>query len=245
MILAHENGSGTLGHLSYGGWLSMSRAYEEDNRASIVYIARNKVNCKEYIGITRLTLEARQQKHLTNALAGHGGKFYAAIRKYGTEAFRFSVLRRCASYKEALDCEREFIGSIGPAYNMTWGGEGVLGHRHSDETKRKMSEAKKGRSPWPAGQYPAEVRAKISAHSRGRRFNHSEEIKAKIRANAKKANEGRQRPVVCLTDGLAFRSATEAGRYYGTTNATILNGCNGRFNNRKGLRFAYVEEAYK
>lgn len=222
--------------------------YDQDNRPSIVYIARNKVNCKEYIGITRLTLEARQQKHLTNALAGHPGKFYAAIRKHGTEAFRFSILRQCASYKEACECEREFIGAIGPAYNMTWGGEGILGHRHSDETKRKMSEAKAGRSPWPAGQYPAEVRAKISAHARTRRFDHSDEIKAKIRVNALKANDGRRKSVICVTDGNAFRGVSDAAAHYGVTSAMMTHYCRGSAQRKsrfpKVLRFFYVEDVY-
>ena len=219
-------------------------AFDEDNGPAIVYLVRNMVNRKEYLGITRVGMQARQTKHIQNALRGQAGKFYAAIRKYGPEVFRFEVLCECASYQEALEAEREFIGTLAPAYNMTWGGEGMLGYRHTDESKKKMSEAKGGKSPWPTGQYPAEVRAKLSASARARKgtFKTTEAQREEKRANCRKGNEARRRPVVCLTDGLAYTGVTDAAMYYGVTHTTITSACHRK--SRKGLRFAYVDEVY-
>lgn len=231
-------------------------AYAEDNRPSIVYMATNTVNGKRYIGMTRMGLEHRIEKHFCHARNGRPQYFVRAIRKHGEDAFRFEVIAHCASYKEAWKEERRLILELLPEYNMTLGGEGILGHRHNAETRKKMSEAKKGKSPWPKGQYPAEVRAKIVAHLRSRRgtFQYTDAHKEKMRENGKKANEGRRKPVVCLTDGLAFRSTTEAAAHYGCTNSMIIYYCRGTAKNKRastmksgrtGLEFAYAHEAYE
>ena len=57
-------------------------------------------------------------------------------------------------------------------YNMTDGGEGLSGYKVSDETKRKLSEAKKGKH------VSEETKRKLSKVLKGRRF--TEEHKKKI-----------------------------------------------------------------
>lgn len=265
LCVKHGNEPGTLGNPNFKGLLAMARskrdqktkdlfAYAEDNRPSIVYMATNTVNGKRYIGITRKTLEARRLQHFAHARNDPRDQhFYRALRKYGAAAFEFTLLRQCDSYRSAQSAERGLIAQMRPEYNKTAGGEGVVGHRHNKETRRKMSAAKKGRSPWPTGQYPAEVRAKISKASRARRgtYNHSEAIKAVIRQNARLANEARRRPVICLTDWLAFPSLHEAEAYYGLNYVLIGHYCRGAKNQRnadrfgrKGLEFAYVKDIY-
>lgn len=230
------------------GLLSMA-AFDDDNGPAIVYLVRNMINRKEYLGVTRVGMQARQTKHIQNALAGQAGKFYAAIRKYGPEVFRFEVLCQCTSYQDALEAEREFIGTLAPAYNMTWGGEGILGYRHTDETKKKMSEAKGNAAPWAKGKCPPEVRAKLSASAKARKgtYNLSAARKDEMRVYAKRANDARRRAVVCLTDGLAFRSTVEAAAHYGVSLPTVLNRCRGvklSRSRRCQLDFAYVDEVY-
>lgn len=58
-----------------------------------------------------------------------------------------------------------------PLTNLTDGGEGRIGHRASEDTRRKMSEAQRGRK------HTAESKAKIAAAHTGMR--HSDEAKAK------------------------------------------------------------------
>lgn len=230
-------------------------AYADDNRPSLVYMATNKINGKRYIGITRQSLERRREQHLAHAAnqAGRGQHFYSALRKYGSDAFDFRVIARCESYKAAGAEERRLIAELKPEYNKTAGGEGILGHRHDAATRRKMSAAKKGRSPWPTGQYPAEVRAKISAALRARRFPVLSDAQSQaMRQNAATANESRRRPVICLTDWLAFRSLYDAEAYYSISHVLIGHYCRGATNQRahdkfgrKGLQFAYVKDVYE
>lgn len=223
-------------------------AYAEDNRATLVYVAINSVNGKRYIGLTRLTLEKRRTTHLYHARKGRRGKFYSALRKHGPRAFQFSVLCFCETYQEACAAERRMVFELSPEYNMTAGGEGILGYRPPPSVRAKMSAAKAGRAPWAKGECPSDIRAKLSASAKARKGREAIVGKrlAAILANAKRANDRRRRPVVCLTDGKAFASATHAAEHYGYCNTTVLNLCNGRHKNSKiNLKFAYVEDTYE
>lgn len=221
-------------------------AYADDNlKETIVYIAVNKFNGHRYVGLTRLTLEKRRQRHISHAAHGRDQHFYRAIRKYGADAFEFSEIARCPTYKEACQEERRQIASINPEYNKTAGGEGIIGHRHNAETRKKMSVAKQGKGPWGKGQCPDYVREKLSQTAkmrRGREVIDGARREAMVR-NAKKANEGRRRGVVCLTDGKSYISTTEAAAAYSITTGTVANICSGKFKSRSGLALAYAEVA--
>lgn len=55
---------------------------------------------------------------------------------------------------------------------------------------------------------------------------------------------GRQRskPVICLSDGLTFKSPASASSYYGITANNIRKACNGYSNSTNGLYFAYCDK---
>jgi group I intron endonuclease len=119
----------------------------------IVYLVTNRVNGKRYVGKTVRTLERRWYEHVTHS---HGGSeemtLYQAIRKHGADAFELSVLEECANEEQLDEAERKWIRELGTfrrEYNMTEGGDGLKGYRHTEETKRKMSESRKGaRNPF-------------------------------------------------------------------------------------------------
>lgn len=76
--------------------------------------------------------------------------------------------------------------------NLTDGGEGINGFSHSDFTKSKMSDSRKGKSttwsigkaPWNKGKiYSEEERMKMSEQQKGKK--HSEETKNKFSENRK------------------------------------------------------------
>lgn len=120
----------------------------------IVYLVRNKKSGKSYVGKTKRTLEQRWREHVRNAKIGHTSMgLYFAIRKHGEEAFQLHVLAECTD-EGALDlAERHWIAFLDTyrnGYNLTQGGDGLRGYKHTDATKKRMSEYRRGR-PMPEG----------------------------------------------------------------------------------------------
>ena len=120
----------------------------------IVYKAVNKINGKIYVGQTCKTLDERKSVHFKKARGGVRTHFYDAIRKYGEDAFEFSVI--CvADTKEDLNLlETYYIqkyNSIKCGYNMVDGGDNNVmsiesvynKHRlrmQSDDVRKKLSD---------------------------------------------------------------------------------------------------------
>lgn len=120
-----------------------------------VYLHRNTVNGKGYVGWTSTSMEWRWRRHCYSAQEGSRLYFHAAIRKYGIESFTHEILDVLATEAGAKRAEKLWIkrlGTFGSGYNLTMGGEGVMGLRYpvSEETRQKMSKAHKGRKLTPA-----------------------------------------------------------------------------------------------
>lgn len=118
-----------------------------------VYVIKNKINNKVYIGKTS-NLKTRWQKHLSAArLNKNAFLIHRAINKHGKENFEFSSIDESDSEFLILKKEEYWINFYKSniyihghlyGYNLTNGGEGISGHKHSDEAKLKMSIASKG-----------------------------------------------------------------------------------------------------
>lgn len=113
----------------------------------IVYLVRNKINGKLYVGQTIESLQKRWCQHYSNNPKTVVDR---AIRKYGKDAFAVSQIAR-ASNKEQLDyLEQYFIVvynshiSYGMGYNVDHGGGGSSGRVVSEETRKKLSAWQKG-----------------------------------------------------------------------------------------------------
>lgn len=167
----------------------------------IVYQARNIVNGKRYIGVTKNGLAFRRRTHLSAARTGKGTLFHRAIRKYGEQNFVFGILADFDDdYELAKLYEYEMICKVRPEYNLSAGGEGGA---PAPSTIAKMRAAKLGRKHSPevvarrvsAGYRPsAETRAKMSAAQTGRLPTKgrtgqsvSQETREKIRQSLKQA----------------------------------------------------------
>lgn len=197
-----------------------------------VYMHTNKINNKVYVGITSQKPEVRWDY-------GFGYKrqavFWRAIKKYGWDNFEHIIFMDNLSIKEArraeqllialykTNCQKYYNPSYG--YNMTDGGELIpmLGKHHTDETKEKLSVARK--ECWENEQYRQK---QIESHKWQTGENHpwfgkchSEETKEKIsNANTKFA-------VLCVELGMTFKNSEDAKRQTGVDSSDIRKCCRG------------------
>lgn len=120
----------------------------------IIYCARNTMNGKVYIGQTVRNLEIRKCEHRwcthpKNAHKSNSGLFFNALRKYGFDAFEWTIVFDDVKDEELNDLEIETIAvyrSLVPnGYNLVSGG-GSNG-KASEELKEKLREAAKNRPP--------------------------------------------------------------------------------------------------
>jgi group I intron endonuclease len=140
----------------------------------IIYKAT--INNKSYIGRTIGTLEERTKQHLKESKRNAKWYFYRAIHKHGKQNIKWEIIEDNIEDFNLLK-ERETFNIIKydtlkpNGYNMTLGGEGIFGLKHSEQSKKKMSEYQRKRT--------YEHQENISKGLKGKPL--SEEHKEKIR----------------------------------------------------------------
>ena len=136
-----------------------------------------------------------------------------AIRKHCPSSFVRTVLTLCENQDDLDAAEDAFIlelGALFPAgYNLKRGGSHG---KHTEESRRKMSESHKGKKP------PASSAFGKDGHTRT------------------------DKTVRCTNDGKVFPSLKIAAEFYGTYSSNICKVLKGERPHTKGLRFEYLEE---
>lgn len=119
-----------------------------------VYRVTNIVNGKLYFGKTACQDPIKRwQSHLSTAKKPHDQKrfqyLHKAINKYGADNFLFEVIEVCDCEIKIFELEKYYIAKYntfhGEGYNLTEGGDGASGYRHTKEAKRNMSASRQGR----------------------------------------------------------------------------------------------------
>ena len=124
----------------------------EQEKCHTVYM-HTSPSGKRYIGITGQTVEERWKNgwgYYTQLI------FYRAILKYSFDNFKHEIIASELSKEEAVNLEKELIKQYKTTdrrygYNVTKGGETMspnchwAGSHHTEESKKKISEANKGR----------------------------------------------------------------------------------------------------
>lgn len=131
----------------------------------LIYVIKNKVNGKMYVGKTSFSIEKRWNVHVQHAFSVNYKKqvITQAIRKYGPGNFDMSLLEQCKNNEHANECEIKWIKQLNTrnskiGYNLTDGGEGTPGRIVTEVTReklrsrlvsvdtcRKISDAKRGK----------------------------------------------------------------------------------------------------
>ena len=146
-----------------------------------IYKITNTVNSKSYIGISIYDPEKRRIKEHLN---GRGSKYLSkSVKKYGKESFSYEIIEQNIFPELLPELEIYHIkkhNTIRPhGYNLTEGGEGALGYKHTEESLLKMSQARKKRV------ISDETRRRTSESLKGRIV--SDETRKKI----SKSNKGK------------------------------------------------------
>jgi group I intron endonuclease len=156
-----------------------------------IYKIENLVNGNIYIGQTS-NLERRKRDHWRNLKKCSRANKYLqnSWNKYGEDSFVFKIVLFCEK-SELTYYEQALVDRLSPVYNIKK--ECViscLGVRATEETKRKMSDARMGEKNWNFGNHHSEeTLRKISEANKGRR--RTEETLKKLSEAAKGRNNPR------------------------------------------------------
>lgn len=136
--------------------------------SGLIYLIRNITNGKGYVGLTTKDEITRFREHVYDSrklkckYAVH-----RAIKKHGVDSFNITVLETCSTYVGLREAEKKWIKELnthvsnGQGYNMTLGGDGVLGYEFTESHRRNMSIAHTGK------QFSTEHKKNISQSKMG------------------------------------------------------------------------------
>lgn len=132
----------------------------------VIYKITNQINGNVYIGQT-LDLSQRKSQHLFEGRKESltDRPLYRSMRKHGIDNFAFEIIEECLTDQIADEREIHWIthfDSTNPekGYNLSKGGQG-----HSDESRRKLSEALKGNKHCVGRILSEETKKKLSVAS--------------------------------------------------------------------------------
>lgn len=234
-----------------------------------VYIIKNLVNNKIYIGLTSRPTE-RFKEHIRNA--GYSDKkapIYSAIKKYGSENFTYDLLCTGLYENDAIRLEIGLIKSMDSknnkiGYNLSNGGftgNGLFGSSHPMYGRKRPDFAEMNINMWKGVKFSQERRLRISEKSKNLRHTaetkqNQSEIKKNQWANGvysspeyrakignKKGNGGKKPiKIICNETKEVFSSLAECQRKTGIASACNISlHLKGVYKQINGHTFSYIK----
>ena len=215
-----------------------------------LYIHTNKTNGKRYIGITKQDPEHRWGNGGVNYR--ESPHLYSAIQKYGWNNFEHEIRASGLTRDDACLLEKYYISNFKTqdnrfGYNIFEGGtapsipqdvrekmsrsmmgnKNCLGRITSEETKRKISEAQKGRKL-------TEEHIQKLCKPKSITYQCSEERRQRI-IDAKKDKKS----IICVETEIVYPSIHECARQMNLSATAICAVLNGRHKSTGGYHFKY------
>lgn len=206
-----------------------------------VYIHKNKINNKIYVGLTSLPVEKRWLNGKGYNKQPH---FYAAIEKYGWNNFEHIIIQTNLTREEASILEKQLINqynTLDPkkGYNKREGG--IEDYTLTEEQRKSRGKANKGKK------FTKEHCENISKGLKGRQFSNESKIKmseAKLIAGTFQGkNNPKARKVICLETKEVFDTLSEAASFCNLKSYTSISQvCRGINYTAGGYHWQYYDE---
>ena len=204
----------------------------EENKNYCVYKHTNKINGKVYIGLTGRKPEYRWNNG--NGYK-HNPYFYSSIQKYGWENFDHEIIKDNLTEEQAQNLEILLIAqykSINKefGYNVLHGGNlGTFGVEMSEETRKKMSESRTGEgNSFYGKKHTEESKEKMSFAKKGKycgkdSWNYGRHASEETKRRKSEASKGRNirgdshlaTKVYCVELDKIFNCIEDAKEYIG------------------------------
>lgn len=219
-----------------------------------VYVHTNKVNNKKYFGITKQSPENRWGSNGRNYQKSCP-HFWNAIEKYGWDNFDHDVLAAGLSKKQACNMEIYLISEYKTqdrrfGYNIMEGGSAPS---IPEEVRKKMSVAMRGNTNGTGHPCSEEKKKKISEAQKGRKFSEerkrhlSEAKKGKSHApcseeTRKKISDAHEKcPVYCEETDTVYPSIQGCARALGLKATLVCKCCKGKTKSTGGYHLHYYK----
>lgn len=228
-----------------------------------IYKITNLINGKIYIGST-CNFKDRKSKHKNKR---NNSLISKAIFKYGWDNFLFEIIEYC-DRDILIEREQFYLDTLQPfkennGYNLLRNciENGWRDHKHTDESKKIMSEKKLGYIPWNKGKKGVqecsdETRELMSRNRKGEKNgfygkSHSEETKYKLSIFAKNRDMSKFNKKVIQMDKdtkeviKIWDSISDAAEFLTNDRkqgTRISKVCNGIYKTTMGFYWEYLEE---
>lgn len=194
-----------------------------------VYMHKNKINGKVYIGITKQKPEYRWGD-------GEGYKnqmFYKAIQKYGWQSFEHIILFENLSKIQAEQKEIELIKEY--ESHCSKKGYNILYDTNKNKTERNLQKKRKQR------EVKEITREKLRKANLGKHLSKDTKLKlSKLRKN--QPNIKNRKKVLCIETNIIYNGLIDAYNITKIKDKNIQSVCAGRSKTAGGYHWRYYEE---
>lgn len=187
--------------------ISKNVIYEENRIKSGIYRWTNLITNKSYVG-SSVSLSRRFRDYysltcLQKNVSRGSSAIYRTLLKYGYYNFSLDILEYCEP-NELISREQYYIDFLNPEYNILKKAGSILGFKHSEATKLKMSmNNTKEKHPFYGKKRSEETILRMSINSK---------TALTVKINDISTNEVK-----------VLRSNVQAGKYLGVSERTIRN----------------------